>query len=124
MSSPGTGSDITPQEANDLLARLITESVKVQAIFAGRGGVSASVAGLVRVAPDGTLWVIERDEVGAPHIAFDPRIAVSRKYGDTRAFAPPDRGSFPGMPPLISAICFVFPDTSQLSLFEIGSSKA
>ena len=28
MSSPGTGSDITEQEANDLLQKLITESTK------------------------------------------------------------------------------------------------
>jgi hypothetical protein len=120
MSSPGTGSDITPKDANDLLHKLITESIKVEATYSsGSVGLTASVRGLVSLAPDGTLWITERSEIGTPHIAFNPSLAVIRKYGDRRAFKPGGRASSV-TPRLTSALCFVFADRSQVGLFEIS----
>ena len=59
MSSRGTGADISAQDANDLLHKLITESTKVQAAFAGViPGLAFSLSGVLKVSPDkGLVWV-------------------------------------------------------------------
>ncbi|HEY6348389.1 MAG TPA: hypothetical protein VI636_03165 [Candidatus Angelobacter sp.] len=115
MSSEGTGADISPQEADDLLHKFITESTKVMAMFVSGAGVTASVVGLIKTSSDGDCFIRERPEVGTPLIAFNPSRAVSRKYGDTRAFPAP---SVPGMR-FASALVFVLPDGSQLAIFEV-----
>jgi hypothetical protein len=122
MSSRGTGADISTQEANDLLHKLITESTKVQAAFGGViPGLSFILGGALKISPDkGPVWVTAGGLAG-PHISFDPSQAVSRKYGDLRAFPQTaDAAVAAGAPRLVSAVVFVFGDTSQLSLFEIA----
>ena len=117
MSSRGTGADITLGEANDLLHKLITESTKVQVVFASGPGVVATVAGVLKLVPDGSVCVTERNEVGTPLIIFKPEAASSRTYGDNRAF--PGK-TFPGGPFLSSALVFIFRDGSQIALFEMA----
>jgi hypothetical protein len=121
MPSPGTGADISAQDANDLLHKLITESTKVQAAFAGViPGLAFSLSGVLKVSPDkGLVWVTAGGLTG-PHFSFDPSQATLRKYGDLRAFpqtSDADRAA--GAPRFTSALVFVFGDTSQLSLFAI-----
>jgi hypothetical protein len=123
MSSQGSGADISEQEADDLLHKLITESTKVQAAFAGAiAGLAFLLTGILKVSP-GLVWVTAGDTLAAPHISFDPAQAVERKYADLRAFpGATDTLVAAGAPRFASALVFVFPDRSQLSLFEIEPS--
>jgi len=79
------------------------------------------LGGALKISPDkGPVWVTAGGLAG-PHISFDPSQAVSRKYGDLRAFPQTaDAAVAAGAPRLVSAVVFVFGDTSQLSLFEIA----
>jgi hypothetical protein len=119
MSSRGTGSDITLQDAIDLLHKLMTEATKVVAILSVPPRVTASIAGVLKLAPDDTLWVLN-EELAPPHlISFDPRLAVRRTYGDTRTMPPVPEGAPKGVPRCFaSALCFVFPEDVRLCLFE------
>jgi hypothetical protein len=113
-------SDLSPQEFSDLLHKLLTESTKLQALFScSAGGVRAIVRGVLRIAPDNTLWVVEPDRnTSGPMLTFDPSLAVVRKYGDER--------SMEGRPEFIfglhfsSALSFVFADGSSFVLLEIN----
>src|ERR1700722_7802877 len=116
MSSQGTGSDISRQDATDLLHKLITESTKVQAMFVGRGGVTASVRGTVSCPRDGAVMVSERRGPTDAALCFGLKDVSTFKYGDNRAF--PGSSAVPGTPHLSSAICFVYPDGAQVVLFE------
>jgi hypothetical protein len=72
------GADISEQEADDLLHKLITESTKVQAAFAGAiAGLAFLLTGILKVSP-GLVWVTAGDTLAAPHISFDPTPAVER----------------------------------------------
>ena len=117
MSSRGTGADITPGKAIDILHKLITESRKVQVAFMSGPGVIASVAGIPKLLPDGSVCVADRNEVGAPIILFKPEAASSHTYGDSRAFL---NATVLGGPSLSLALVFLFPDGSQIALFEIA----
>jgi hypothetical protein len=117
MSSQGTGSPITQEEANDLLHKLITESTKVQAVFVSGSGVTATVPGRLKSRPEGNFAVFEREEPGTPMFIFNPSFATSRRYGDNRAFSnPPPNAS----PRFTSALIFILPDGSQVALFAIA----
>ena len=79
MSSGGTGSPISRQDANDLLQKLITESVKVQAMFVGRGSVTASVRGFVTRQTGGIVQVSEGMRPEEPSLCFGiTDVAVNR----------------------------------------------
>ncbi len=124
MSSPGSGSDITEQEANDLLHKLITESTKVQVVFSAVGGISAIMQGAPKLLPDGTVCIAGGTDFSSPQVIFDPRLAVSRKYGDRRAFSrPPRHLEERGAPSLESALFFGFKDGSQLLLLAIDRQQ-
>lgn len=119
MPSSGTGSDISRQDAMDLLHKLITESIKVQAMFVGRGGVSTSVQGTVSMPQDGIVLVSERRSPTDATLLFGLKDVSSFKYGDNRAFPP--LSGIAGTPRLSAAVCFVYPDGAQVALFEIAS---
>ena len=121
MSSPGTGADITRDVANDLLHKLITESIKVQAVFAGRGSVAAVVKGFVTCPKDGAIKVSEGKTITDPSLSFGLDDVVTFKYGDNRAF--PGTPRFPGTLRLTSALGFVYPDGAQVVLFEIEENR-
>jgi len=59
MPSSGSSTDITRQDANDLLQKFISERIRVQAVFVGRGSVSASTAGFVKRRENGMVGVSE-----------------------------------------------------------------
>jgi len=113
MSSRGTGSDITLQEAIDLLHKLMTESTKVVANVGTRSGVRSSVFGSIKLAPDETLAVTGDERPIPSAVLFDPRLAVRRTYGDNRSMFTPGE-----VPVFVSALCFEFDDGSSLCLFE------
>jgi hypothetical protein len=116
MSSQGTASDISRQEADDLLHKLITESTKVQAVFTGRGAVAAMVTGLVSRLGEGIILVTEGKFGTDPSFCFGTRDVSHFRYGDSRAFT----GGSP-LPPILrftSALCFTYPDGASVVLFE------
>jgi hypothetical protein len=119
MPSSGTGADISRAEAEDLLHKLITESIKVQAVFHGRGGVGAALCGLVKARSTDEIVVTEGGETTAPSLFFGLKDVASFKYGDDRVF-PGAKPSLPGAPRLSSALVFVYPDGTQIALFEIA----
>lgn len=117
MPSPGTGADITERDAADLLHKLITEKCEVQALFLGRGSTAAGLVGHVFIGPDHMVWIRHGEERSEPFMRFDPASAVSFKYGDRRAFP---NIPIPGDLHLASALIFIFPDQTQMALFEIA----
>ena len=119
MSSEGVGSPISEQDAMDLLHKLITESTKVVALFTStEGRVRASLEGIIRLAPDGTCWVVEQPDKRGPMICFDPALFVIRKYGDSRLMS--DGGDTPFGLRFRSALTFAFEGGSTLALFELA----
>jgi hypothetical protein len=118
MPSSGTGSDITLQDAMDLLHKLMTEFTKVVASFDASTGIRAAVLGGVKFAEeDGTFWIMGSETPVPSSISFDPRRAVRRTYGDDRAIAPLPEGSPDNWPRFASALCFEFGDRTRLCLF-------
>ena len=124
MSSQGTGSLISPSDANDLLHKLITESTKVQAAFGGVvPGLAAVVTGVLKISPDtGVIWVTGGNPLFASQLAFDPEQATARTYGDLRAFGATAQAIETGAPRVVAALAFVFADNSQLTLFEMAET--
>jgi hypothetical protein len=122
MSSQGKGSEISPQDASDLLHKLMTEMTKVVAALHVTPRLTASVTGKVTLAPDGTIWVVNDELMPPPLISFDPRLAVRRTYGDDRTISPFSDRLPKDMPrKFTSALCFVFPEGASLCLFESES---
>jgi len=116
MFSPG-GSDVSRQEASDLLNKLVTEKTKVQAIFAGIGSLGAGLIGFIFSFADGTVLIKSDFESDGPFLRFDPGAAASFKYGDVRAM-PDSRVTVESLK-VASALAFIFPDMTYVSLFEI-----
>jgi hypothetical protein len=122
MASPGgSGSDISRQEASDLLNKLVTEKTKVQAVFVGISSLGAGLIGFLFASRDGTVVVKSNLEVDGPFLRFDPRPAVSFKYGDTRAL--PDARVTSQSLSVASALVLIYPDKTLVSLFEIPSDS-
>jgi hypothetical protein len=123
--SPGTGADLTPLEASDLLKKLITESTKVQATLSTTTGLVAAVTGFVMAAPDGAFGVLPDRSGTAPtsFALFKPSLAIRFKYGDDRAIPSRAAATIPGAPRFLSGLSFVFADNSQITLFEIAAAS-
>jgi hypothetical protein len=118
MPSSGIGSDITLQEAVDLLHKLTTEFTKVVASLGVSPGLRASVFGKVKIAKqDDTFWVMGDNFPVPSTISFDPRLAVRRTYGDSRAIPSLPEGAPEKWPRFSSALCFEFPNGTRLCLF-------
>lgn len=117
MSPSGTGADITERDAADLLHKLITESITVQALYLGYGSVATGLVGRVFIGPDRLVWVRPGEDRAEPFLRFDPAAATGFKYGDSRAF--PDI-PIPGDLKLASALIFIYADGSQMALFELA----
>jgi hypothetical protein len=77
---------LSPQEANELLHKFITESSRVQGSFVSPvSGGRALLWGAIRVCSTGLLNIVEReDDTTSPIIGFDESRAVLRKYGEER----------------------------------------
>lgn len=120
MSSLG-GMELEPQQALDLLHKLITESTKVQAaLVVPTIGARAFVSGTLRVSPsDNTVSVLERErDLKSPCIAFKPLDATVCRYGDERVLPPGVAGSFKR--DFLSVMTFLFTDGSIIALFELA----
>ena len=124
MPSRGAGSDITLQDAIDLLHKLMTEETKLVAVLDTPSGLKASVTGRLKRAPDDTLWVVDEDSMPPHIISFDPRSAVRRTYGDSRTLVPVPTTLPEGMPRRFeSALCFSFSEGTRLCLFEVAEES-
>jgi|ERR1035438_3617805 hypothetical protein len=111
---------LTPEEAKDLLHKLITESINVQAMFfTPSSDVRLFLRGFVQTRPDGTLQVASDTNPSSPRIFFDPRRSSGARYGDGRAFAGTTPAGF-FKDGFSSALIFLFSDGSVLVLFEVA----
>lgn len=117
MSLQAAPSYITPQDASDLLHKLITEATSVEAVFWGRNGVMATVRGFVSRRANGTVQIATA-EITGPSLSFGLKDVAEFKYGDRRAFPARD---FPDFPCRLSALIFVYPDNTRIFLFELGT---
>jgi hypothetical protein len=108
---------LTPQEAIDLLHKLMTDSIKVHAAFLVPGsGVRVHVRGLVTLHED--TWEIGGGRNSAsPSLHFKFGSATGASYGDRRAFSGTPQESFFDFG-FSSALSISFPD-SILMLFEV-----
>jgi len=117
------GADISTQEAVDLLHKLREESAQVQAIYAGSGGVSSVLRGIVRPPIEDGLWsIVSQQETVGTALSFDLRSATVRRFGDETAVSL--ASAFPFRIRFVSALSFGFDDGSTLSLFEIAPTDA
>ena len=123
-SSCGAGSDLSPQEACDLLHKLITESIKVLCTLRiGRTGFQATGYGVVRVAPDDGIMVFSNPgSTASKCIQFDPALAIRRTYGDDRSIGehPP---ALQNLPRLKAALSFAFENDTSVCLFELDQEE-
>lgn len=117
MPSKGSGADITRQEADDLLQRLITESIKVRAVFGGLS-VTASTSGAVVRLENGGILVSEGKSATDSSMLFGTSDVAAFTYGDSRSF--PSVPRIPELPELASVLCFRYPDGTTVALFEIA----
>ena len=115
------GEDISVQEAVDLLHKLREESAQVQAIYAGSGGVSSVLRGILRSPIDDGLWsIISQHEIFGSALSFDLNAATQRRFGDEESMSGAD--SFPFRLRFASALLFGFGDGSTLYLFELDQA--
>ena len=120
MSSQGTGADISHEDANHLLEKLLFKSKKVQIAFNGViPGLRFFFTGVVQVSPEGSLCIRGGTDHSSPCMFFDPSQAVLRKYGDSRSFPTTIPKFVIGASTFARGLIYVFADTSQLALFEI-----
>jgi hypothetical protein len=81
MSSSGTGAEITPMEAHDLLNKLMTESTKVQIMLSTPCGLTAGVLGTLVPTPSGGVAVVlDRNPPLTTFVGFKPSLAVQQTY--------------------------------------------
>jgi hypothetical protein len=65
-----TTSEIARHEADDLLHRLISESIKVLAVFMGRVSITAAITGFVSSLPSDMVGITEGKTVGDSSLSF------------------------------------------------------
>jgi hypothetical protein len=116
-SSAGGTSDISRQEASDLLHKLVTEKTQVQVTFVGKSSLVVGLIGFLFPTEDGTILAKSDLEPDGPFLRFDPRAAVSFRYGDHRALHGA-KVTFQGVK-AASALVFIYPDKTLISLAEI-----
>jgi hypothetical protein len=110
--------NLTPEEVNDLLHRLMTESIKVLASFEDKtSGVTASLVGLVKVFADGRVR-IGSEIPKEPIMVFRLSVPSVCRYADSRVLKDrPDQAEFFNAH-FDAVLSFRFEDGSLLSLFE------
>jgi hypothetical protein len=116
MPAPGVEADISVSEAADLLRKLSSEAARVQVVFHGRGGLAAGVTGFILPGPIGFVVVKPSEDVEDPFFIFNPHVATSFKYADNCALR---SSAFPAGSRLLSSLIFIYPDNSQVTIFEI-----
>jgi hypothetical protein len=98
---PGVPADLSPQEASDMLHKLLTESTRIKAVLARNGypqtGIkqpAAWVVGKLRSGDAGRLMVCPDTGCDDFAIVFEPGKASSVKYGDERVLTAPENSGF------------------------------
>jgi len=116
------GTEISVQEAVDLLHRLREETAQVQAIYACADGVSWVLRGIVRSPIEDGLWAIaSQHETMGSALSFDVSSTTVRQFGDEAALSV--ASAFPFRFHFVSALIFGFGDGSTLSLFELDPDQ-
>jgi hypothetical protein len=118
MPSSGTASDISPQDANDLLSKFITESTKLQVVFRTSNNISAGLHGILGAASPTMLVAKPNNLPDAPFLVFTPGTAVGFRYAAGRAI--PDAPLPPGFR-ITSGLVLTYPDSSQIYLLELAN---
>jgi hypothetical protein len=115
---------LSPQEANDLLHKLVTESTRVQGAFVSPVSVYAIVWGVIRVSSTGLLNIVEReDDTTSPILCFDPSRAVWRKYVDERSVKENPAVAEFFEQHFSSAVTLAFEDGSLIALLEFADKR-
>jgi len=118
----GSGTSISEKEAVDLLSRLRTERLKVQAIHVSPDGVSSTMLGCLRSRVDDHLWaIISEEEKRGTALSFDLSTAIARRFGDENSMRAD--AAFPFRFRFDSALSFAFQGGSTLALFEVVDVK-
>jgi hypothetical protein len=81
-----TTSEITRHQADDLLRRLISESIKVLAVFMGRISITAAITGFVSSLPSDMVGITEGKTVGDSSLSFSLTDVSSFQYRNRQAF--------------------------------------
>ena len=119
----GSGTSISESEAVDLLSRLRTGHLKVQAIVLSPDGVSSAMLGCLRSRVDDRLWAITSEtENSGTALSFDLSTAVARRFGE--GYSMRADASFPFRFRFESALSFAFRDGSTLALFELEEAPS
>jgi hypothetical protein len=119
MLPTNAASDISMQDALDLLHKLRTESTKVLAVFLRHGPSSGAraTAGVVGVVwgADGLFAVSTRSDFKESFLGFHPKLASSFKYGDDDRIV---GNLLPTWPSPYSVLSFCYDDECIVALFE------
>lgn len=117
MASPGP-LPISSQDASELLQRLITESIKSRLVFVSAGReIFGFATGVARRSPDGSIEIGAGLETDGGFLRFDPFKATGFSYADNRGL-PLDTA--PGSLRFVSALNFIYPDQSCVTVLEIA----
>jgi hypothetical protein len=117
MSSEGTATDISSEDAAMLLHKLIAESTKLQAWLRSANGSMAGVHGTLGRSSATQLVVKPDASPDAPFIAFDLAGAERFRYAAGRAI--PDVPRPPGVR-FASTLSLIYTDSSQIILMELA----
>jgi hypothetical protein len=118
MPSSGTASDISPQDAGDLLSKFITESTKLQVVFLTSNNIiSAGLHGILRAASPTTLVVKPDNSPDAPFLTFSLGAAVGFRYAAGRAI--PEVPLPPNLR-ITSGLVLTYPHSSQIYSLELA----
>lgn len=120
MPSSGTASDISPQDARDLLSKFITESTKLQVVFRTSNNISAGLHGVLGAASTTMLIVKPDNSPDAPFLAFMPGAAVGFRYAAGSTI--PDAPLPPGLR-FTSGLVLIYSVSSQVYLLELVETK-
>jgi hypothetical protein len=115
-------SDLSADDAEAALQKLVTSSVRVQAWFVG-AGVNASTLGRVWLESDGRFWVTDKQD-DSPFVSVDPTAFAACKRADRVSlpeFSPP--GVLMPTGTFSSALMFKLKDGSLFSIFEFGRAN-
>lgn len=115
--------DVTPEEAEDFVTKLMTESTRVEGMLTSSSNrIRVSLMGTVRRDSDGTVLILaDAASPGSSYVRFDPSTAVRRSYAeshDRSLVGSEQEVSLVG--PFISILVFALPDGSNMALLELS----
>jgi hypothetical protein len=129
MSTPRTPTELSSQEASDLLHKLLSESTRIKAVLIFNGfpqnGVwppTAQLTGTLQKLPEEMLTVLSDDGGITASLTFDPRAATSVTWGDGRVLPSPSTPAVPGFPRILSGLFFKY-EVYAVVLFEIPGDQ-